>query len=168
MAAYRRQRYRLELTSNELIGELIGDKEVILAAMEDAVSELSYAPNGLKGDRKFALSAVKRKGSAFEYISKILRCDKELVMIALKDFGQEYASNELKRDKKVVMNAVKSDGFLLRYASESLRGDKEVVMAAVENHCSAFVCASSDLKRGYHFTLAAMKGDPSVWIYLPT
>merc|ERR1712154_148434 len=94
-------------------GDLRGDREVFLAALQQDVSMLSETSRcpELRRDREMLLWAVSRSGSMLQYASKELRADKELVLAA-----------------------VSQDPGALAWAYPALRGDREV-LAAMRQAC---------------------------------
>ena len=58
--------------------ELKGDREVVLAAVQQDGYTLGFAPDQLKGDREVVLAAVQQNGNALYYASDELQEDEEM------------------------------------------------------------------------------------------
>ena len=69
--------------------------------------------------------AAEEDGRALQYASTKLCADREVVMVAVTQYGWalKWASAELRNDREVVMVAVKKDGGALWLASRELRSD---------------------------------------------
>ena len=91
---------------------------------------------------------VQNDGLALEFASDELKNDKEIVLLAISQYGEAlyYASDELRNDKEIVMAAIKQDGEVLEYASNELRKDKEFILQVVA--ISTYACKYS-LLEGY-------------------
>jgi len=95
------------------------------------------------------LEAVKSLGATeLRFASDELRSNKRMILKAVKLTGLSlnFASDELKNDKKVVMEAVKQDGIALVFASDELRDDDEVVEEAIKQERYAMEFASKRIK----------------------
>ena len=97
--------------------------------------------------KEHALAAVTKEGYRLKYASEELRADKEVVLAAVKEYGDalEHAVPEV-LDKEVVLTAVKEYGGALEHASLEMCADKEVVLAAVKQYGDALQYASEELK----------------------
>ena len=118
--------------------ELLNNKDVVMAAVEQNGYALEVASQKLQGDKEVVMAAVKQNGNALTFASLTLQNDKEVVMAAVEQNGNAltFASQKLRGDKDVVMAAVKQNGNALTFALPKLQRDKELVMAA-ENEKSA-------------------------------
>lgn len=91
-------------------------------------------------NKEFMLNAI-RNGSPWviRYASDKLLADKELMLEAVKQDGQElyYANQALRDDKDVVLAAVTKKWLIIKFASFRLRGDKDVAMAALSQNLAA-------------------------------
>jgi len=135
-----------------------GDKEVVLAAVNQHGEALEFASEEMKGDKEVVLAAVNVFGFALRHASEELKGDKEVVLAAVNRHGRalQFSSDELKGDKEVVLAAVKKNGWALRHAFEELKGDKEVVLTAVNQHGEELRHASQELKGDKEMVLAAV------------
>jgi len=128
------------------------DREFILSAVthDQSGHALGFASKEMKGDKEVVLAAVNQRGLALHYTSEELKRDKEVILAAVNQDGRafEYASGELKGDKEVVLAAVKQNGYALLYASEEMKGDKEVVLVAFHQFQIALKFASPALRNG--------------------
>ena len=120
--------------------------------------DLEFASEELRADRQVVLAAVKQFGNALEYASKELRADREIVLAAVKRNGWalRFASKELRADRQFVLAAVKAGGDALQFASVELRADREVVLAAVAQRGDALRFASEELRTDGEITIAAV------------
>ena len=77
----------------------------------------------LMADKEVVIAAVSAKGIVLELVSEELKADKEVVLTAVTTSGHalEYASEELKDDKEVVFEAVFSHPGAVEFASEGLK-----------------------------------------------
>ena len=84
-----------------------------------------------------------------EYASEELRNDKEVVLEAVKKYGDalQFASEELRNDKEVVLEAVKENGNAIKYASPELQEDEDVK----KTKALSVVCDWGDFEVDYHF-----------------
>ena len=105
---------------------------MILLERQDP-SALGRADAAWQGDKEVVLAAVQEGGYALRHASEELRADREVVLAAVGQAGSalQYADATLKADKEVVLAAVQQNSYALHYASEELRTDREVVMVAM-------------------------------------
>ncbi len=79
---------------------------------------LQFAAKGLKGDKEVVLATVQQNGYALEFTAKGLKGDKEVVLAAVQQNGYalEFAVEDLKGDKEVVLATVQQDwGFTIHW-----------------------------------------------------
>ena len=74
--------------------ELRGDREVVLAAVNQYGGALQFASAELRGDREVVLAAVKQYGEALDFVSMELRGDRFVEAVAERDV--EAARNYVK------------------------------------------------------------------------
>ena len=110
------------MTNKRRRSQPASEREVVLAAVNNSVFALKYAPEELQSDREVVLAAVNNDGYALE-----------------------YASEELRSDREVVLAAVNNNVIALGYVSEELRADRGVLLAAVKIHPDALQYAMGDL-----------------------
>ena len=92
----------------------------------------------LRGDKDVVMAAVQQHGAALKFADGFLQHDKRIVMAAVAQYGQALCYAQLfQGDKEVVMTAVAQDGLALEYADESMQKDKDVVMKAVTTSARA-------------------------------
>lgn len=170
----------------EYASELLRDDiDVVLAAIEKDGKAILYASDNLKNNVDLVSQALKN-GAGLSYFNYLpfklqnrenllltlnngggliadiptnLRSDKEIVMIAVKYYGENLsqASTELKNDKEIVMAAVKSFGEMLEYTSDELRNDPKIVLAAVTENGAALKFASEELKNNREIAITAVR-----------
>merc|ERR1712046_422301 len=110
----------------------MGDQAAAISEWDDALKDL-------------------REGQRLYSIPARLRCDKDLVLLAIENEGAycfDYITDdELRRcDRDVVLALVTSDGSLLEEASEELRADRQIVLTAVKTSAAAIKFASKELQ----------------------
>ena len=107
---------------------LLGDEDLVLAAVAQDASVLQYAPDELRNDRDFVLVALAQNVSALQYAPDELRNEKGFVLQAVEqnDFAFLYASDELRSDRREFVSEVVAlvGDHALNYASKKLRFDK--------------------------------------------
>ena len=103
-----RGNYTLSFVSDS--AELMGDKEIVLAAILQGGFALQYASEDLRGDRALVSAAVDANGHALNYAAENLKSDIEIVLRALnttKNQGHEpreileYVSEEVEADPEI-------------------------------------------------------------------
>jgi len=105
---------------------LFCDREFVLAlAAKHGPRALQYADERLKGDREVVLAAINQNGSTLEYANPKFKRDRDVVLAAVRRCGSalKYADPSLKCDKEVVKAAVAQSSWALTYADESLRNE---------------------------------------------
>lgn len=121
---------------------LLSDRSFALAAMRELSQigcrcTLQPFDDAIKADREIVLEAVRSRPSNLTLASEELRCDKEVVVTALraaKQIGGPHAvdvSVELRADREVALLIVDVSPCGLSNLSSALRDDVEVVQAAV-------------------------------------
>ena len=116
-----------------------GDREAVLAEVQQDGMALEYASEALRNDRDVVLAAVRQKGGALQFASEALRNDREVVLAAVqqKVWAFLFASEALRNDRDFVLAAVQQDGMALEYASEAMKSDREVILAAIRQNPGA-------------------------------
>merc|ERR1712139_499250 len=149
---------------------LNGDRDVILAAVENDSSALQFGSAAARNDKDIVLAAVKLRGEVLCWAAPELQADREIVLAAVEKDGKalQYAAEELQNDRAVVMQAIQKDGGeVLEFASQELRGDKDFLMAvehvALEYPFSALEYASAELQADKELVLAALQGGDEGW-----
>ena len=61
------------------------NKDYLMAAMSNSISNINYADDSLKKDSKFALEVVKSHGEALKYFDNSLKANREIVFEAIKN-----------------------------------------------------------------------------------
>ena len=77
---------------------------------------------------------MRNGGWALACASEELRCDRDVVIEAVKKYGKSlcWASRELRNDREVVLAAIKNNRWALQYASDELRKDRDFVIKAAK------------------------------------
>ncbi len=80
-------------------------------------------------------------GFSLEFASKIIKDDKELVCVSLKNNGMnlEFASDRLKDDIEVVLEAMKQNAMALSFASDRVRNEIILRASNDQNDLTDFV-----------------------------
>merc|ERR1719350_717488 len=83
------------------------ERELLLEALRNDDSALSYAPAALRSEREFVLAAVTQNGTALGYAADFLKDDRGIVMAAVSQHGSalEHVSSRLQDDRAVVQAA---------------------------------------------------------------
>jgi hypothetical protein len=140
----------------QLSGELLRDEDVIRAAPTRDI-QLRLCPPHLKKDRNFVLSVIKYNGNQLQYADKVLKADKELVLIAASN--SKYlmqAESKWRDDYDVVLTSiVNNHGALLEFASDRLRDNETIAQFAIQKNASAFKFASIRLRYNVELALIA-------------
>ncbi|GBR75752.1 hypothetical protein NO2_0395 [Candidatus Termititenax persephonae] len=160
-----RREYDIPNIVRRLSPELLDDREVVLAAVQNNGSALKYASETLRGDKELALLAIEKAIGSVGYLDLVsslspeLLDDKEVVLAAVNRNGivLRYASETLRGDREVVLAAVNKNGYALEYASETLRGDREIVLAAVNRNGTVLQYASETLRGDKELALLAIE-----------
>lgn len=87
-----------------------GDKEVVMAALQQYPEHIRHVAAELKSDVEVALTVVRKRGRLLEELPGEMRGNKEVVVAACKAFGRalSYASPALKADKDCIGAALQS------------------------------------------------------------
>jgi hypothetical protein len=107
-------------------------------------SNFKFASERLRSDKKFVLRALQNlhfNGNVLKHVSSELKGDKDVVFAAIsKNHGGEeleFASNLLRANKEIVLIALKDFGWALEFVNDDLKNDKEVVFTALSaENCS--------------------------------
>ncbi|HVI39982.1 MAG TPA: DUF4116 domain-containing protein [Anaerovoracaceae bacterium] len=152
--------------------ELKGDREVVLAAIQNNPFHIQYARNNLNDDKELCLVAVSAKGAALEYVSTRLSNDREIVLCAIKNGGDtefKYASPEIRDDKEFVMEVittVEHTGYLSQYLSDRLKNDKDIALETVKRNGLSLANFSEDVRNDWYIVSEAIKHNKSAVIYM--
>merc|ERR1712136_388151 len=94
---------------------------------------LEFAPAELRGNRDIVLAAIEQNGEALRHASAELRSDREVVLKAIVDseWALAYAADELRTSWSFVLGAVRLNGAALQHANNELEEDPEIVIAAM-------------------------------------
>ena len=136
-----------------------GDREIVLAAVQQHGSSLEFADDSLKGDREIVLAAFQQDGDSLKNADDSLKGDRDIVLAAVQQHGHslQYADDSLKGDREIVLAAVQQHWYSLKYADDSLKGDREIVLAAVQQHGHSLQYADDSLKGDREIVLAAVQ-----------
>ena len=160
--------------------ELRGDKEVVLAAVQQNGLLLEYASKEFKNNRTIVLAAVKQNGLALEYASQNIKGDIKIVLSAIcnRSIALHYATKELINNRNLILSIINSFttdtteqkksfllGLALELSSEKLRGDREVVLAAVRNCCWGLKFASNELQKDKKFLIKCYRKNNDIRKY---
>jgi hypothetical protein len=153
--------------------QLLADKEIIVAALRNDVSLLTYAAVSLKGDRDVMMMAVTTSGSTLRHASAALRDDRDIVLAAVvqnkpirrwhggmepsENSSLQYASEALRQDRELVLAAVTVCGLQFAFASEALRSDCELAVIAISYSWRLLKHASPILQGDRDIVLLAAK-----------
>ena len=93
------------------------NRECLIAAISNDVSNLKYADASFKKDRKIILDIVKSNGYALQYIDDSLKADKQIVLAAIQEctYAIEYCSDSLLVDEEFICDAYKCNPDIISY-----------------------------------------------------
>ena len=69
-----------------------------------------------------------------KYISKILRCDEEFMLRAIRTDGEAflYAGDKLKDDRNFIIKSVKTNSVVFKFLDDGYRNDKEIAYMVIK------------------------------------
>lgn len=148
---------------------LEGNRDFLVAALQENGAVLRLLPDALRDDREVVLTAVRESGGALMFASEALRGDSEVVRAALAQNGTalEYASAELRRDPEIVLAALQSSGEAFRYVGEELKLRREVALAAVRTWGAALEEVPYAVAKERDFLLDAVRANGDALHHLP-
>ena len=148
--------------------DLQGNREVVLAAVENDPSAWQYAHICLYTDTNFAVQAVTANPRTLNHMSDKHRNTWRIVKAAVEKDGDclELAPEKFKNDPTIVTAAVEEKGTSLRFASDKLRADCMIVLAAVKHDSSAWKHADPSLYNDALFASKACASNPDVLEYV--
>ena len=133
-----------------LSSELRSDKEVALAVMssEGGGARLEDVGAELLGDYDVVMAAVRTWPPSLRYATLALRSNPDIAKAAIAKSPDSivHASKTLSYNKEVVLAAVSKRGHLLSFACDDLRNDYDVVHAAVSHWKPALSYASEAMQ----------------------
>lgn len=140
-----------------------GDRDLVLAAIQQDFTLVEFLPTDLLDDKEVILTAVRLAGRTLRFASATLQGDREVVLTAVQQtgFAIQYASQELQRDSAIVAAAVGQDGRALQTLSPQMRADRDVVLIAVANNGFSLQFASSGLRADPEVVSAAVRSTPA-------
>ncbi len=113
---------------------------------QNPVQRVKDNPN----DKEIVLDAIKQSPVAFHHASECLRKDKEMILFAVQQDGQNLCVS-LIQDKDIVLAAVQQHGNALRFALPKFAKDKEIVLAAIKTNFTAHKYMDAKLKTNSKF-----------------
>jgi hypothetical protein len=154
----------IEINANIIEYSLIKTDKIFQKALALNGSTIQYCPDSYKKNRSIVISALNNLKDRYVCILESLpfemRCDKEVVLLAVKKNGYDlkYADYLLKTDSEVVLSAVKQNGDLLEFADDLLQDNNEIVTQAVKSkNYHALEYASERLKNDREIVKLAIK-----------
>mmetsp|Transcript_55854 Transcript_55854/g.122618 ORF Transcript_55854/g.122618 Transcript_55854/m.122618 type:complete len:798 (-) Transcript_55854:69-2462(-) len=140
--------------------EVCADREIMSVAIALSRGDaLKYATGDLLGDKSLILEAVQLKGAALANAGASLKADKAFVTeaTAINGGAMQGASESLRSDAAFVLEVTSAglSGSAVNGASSSLTGDSAFILSAVVKDPEAFKHASEDLKSDKQFALSA-------------
>ena len=134
------------------------------------MNSLKFASDQLKDNKDYVLRAVTLNGADLKYASTNLRNDKEIVMIALKNY-HNIIRKSIEKDfenRAYTLLMVEMYGFkILDYYNNFDFDDDEVLITLQDNDHSLLFYISEELKVDKDVALFAMKIDPETYKDLP-
>lgn len=145
------------------------DMDVALAVIKECKDhDLLFADKTLLNHKDFVTELCRLDGKYFNSLPDHFKKDKEIILIALRNFGYTYhlIPNEMKYDKDIALTMVLHYGPWLQDVVTPLRDDKDVVLAAVKNNGFSIRYASHRLQEDFDVAISAVKNNPDVFEYL--
>lgn len=164
------------------------DPELAFLAVMFHTPLLEHVSERLRSDVEFVKRLLKLKPSGFGEFLCFIKCNKEIALIAVKQYGcdLEYLPAKFKSDFDVCMAAVKQNGTAIRYTASrdpkiSLAAvkqnglaikyisvyDRNIALAAVQQNGMAFNELPNRFKNDLGLARAAVKQNPAAYEYVP-
>ena len=142
-------------------GELRGNKEFVIAAINQYVDLWQYADPTLLRDKDVVMAMVCKKGLLLKYAERDFRKDRDIAMAAIDQNLDAWRDMDptLLQDKDIVMAMVRKQGPLLKHVRGDLCKDKDIVMAAVSQNGAALSYADTAFRDNVDVVTAAVKQD---------
>lgn len=123
---------------------------------------LRDVPDRLRCDPEVVAVAVAQAGVALQFASEALLDDHAVVLAAVQQtwVALEYASARLRGNRELVLLALAQSGLALKDASEELRADEEIVIRAIEQDGLALAYASEELRTNVSIVSQACEQNP--------
>lgn len=105
------------------------NKEYLMAAMSNSISNLNYADVSLKKDKQFALEVVKYQGEALKYIDDSLKANREIVLEAIKNncLAIKFCSESLRNSVDFIIEAYELNPKIMSYIDDNIiKGSKRL------------------------------------------
>ena len=105
------------------------NKEYLMAAMSNSISNLNYADVSLKKDKQFALEVVKYHGEALKYIDDSLKANREIVLEAIKNnfLAIKFCSKSLRNSVDFIIDAYELNPKIMSYIDDNIiKGSKRL------------------------------------------
>ena len=142
--------------------ELRGDREVVLAAIENNGDALRFADDKFRSDVEIVRKAMTSAFTALHGASRDILNNKEVLLdlLTINGYALMCIPKALRNDYDIVMTAVKQPkcGVVLKFASEELQGNREIALAAVKSCAEAFDYIPSSVTEDPSFMLGRSGG----------
>ena len=127
---------------------IITNKEEALEEVKKSGWNIHYLSNSLKCDPDVIKVAIASESQAIQSCPKHILEDKQLALNLVKDtpLVLEYLDYKLRDNYSVVMMAVRADGYVLDFASDRLKGNKQIVLEAMKTSLDIINFASEEIK----------------------
>lgn len=116
----------------------------------------------------YHFSFPKSKIINYAELPKILRNDKDFILVCLKSYG--YLINELPEkeqlNREMVLAAVKQNPKVFSYLPNKWKSDREIALTVIEQDDCQLIYVDSTLKANREFGLMAIKLNPKTYKYL--
>jgi len=153
-------------------GQAMEDKAAVLKVLEESCGAFDFrkVSEALRCDREVVLAAVKRDGSALEWAGGDFCNDREVVLAAVSQDGSavKFADKDLREDEEIVLEALKTYTHAMQFAGD-LQSKKDVVLKAMRIEPTAFQHVCERLRQDREVALEAVRGNQEVlkWTFWP-
>jgi len=146
-----------------------GNKEIVLAAIEQNFHNYSCASDFLKNDRDVCVATVKKSYLRLAFMPEGMKRDRVVVLAAIENDSRaiRFSDINLQLSEDIALAAVSKDGVVLLMLPDQMRDNKTVVLAAVKNFGSALKNASPRLQKDSEVIYTALKESPSAIEFVP-
>jgi hypothetical protein len=122
--------------------QLMGDDEVVRAAILARPRNLLHAPAHLLADRELVKRALRREGTALRHLPDAMRDDVELATVAVRSEACAYlsAGPTVRAEREVARLMLGRCAFLWSHMARALRDDPELARLAVARDPRRYAC----------------------------
>ena len=138
--------------------------------VSDAISDLiRNAGVGITNNKRYIFHLLDEMNAEdLKYISKILRCDEEFMLRAIRTDGEAflYAGDKLKDDRNFIIKSVKTNSVVFKFLDDGYRNDKEIAYMVIKCNPEMFKYAGEKIFNSFEYTREMMKEEPYIFKYI--